>query len=164
MKYLLTVRHPVHDNSGHITDPGRAQMRSLLRQLQSMVNGGGAMVLSSPASQAIEGAEILATGFGVLAQPHGILQSDKGQPIRPKSVFDLVGLNAGFDMVILVTDRDNTAELPTLYAKTQLDLMTVTPAHLNLGWARVIDVQARKWRDLIGDSVDPLPAKPPAKS
>ena len=143
MRRLIIVRHGRYRTDGSLSLFGRESIRELVCRLESLVDEGPILVLSSSAKRAYESANILAEALEADFESSDVLWSEQYRPARPDTVLSMILSRADdYETVIVVTHLEYVQTLPTHFSKRVL-ACELRLDHLRRGGACVIDCERR---------------------
>lgn len=140
MKKLILVRHGQYDNSGHLTENGREQIKMLTGKLIGYIKDDmSVIVLASPAERTHESAEIIGKVFDVELEIHDDLLSDGlNHPMNLDRLYKHVKSMDKADIIILVTHFDYVADFPNYFSKMEWGIR-LPSTEIGKGEAWVVD-------------------------
>lgn len=145
MKKLIIVRHGVYNKSAKkLTAEGEAQIKSVASELSGILLGHTAIILSSPAPQAEQSAELLKDDLGIdTLEFDETLQADKTHLCNTPKAFDLIQEQQkkhGASVVIVVTHLQYCNYLPN-FAHMQIKKIKKSFPQIEKGGKLIIDFE-----------------------
>jgi phosphohistidine phosphatase SixA len=141
---LILVRHGQYDNTGHLSDNGREQIKMLAGKLeQYMKDDMSVVVLASPTHRTYESAEIISKAFGVEFQTYkDLLSEGLDNPMNLEGAYKLVKSLDKADIIILVTHFDYVADFPKFFSEKEWGIK-LPSIEIGKGEAWIVDCEKK---------------------
>ena len=144
MKKLILVRHGQYDNSGHLTDNGREQIKMLTKKLMQYTEDDmSVLVLASPAQRTYESAEIISKLFDIESETQDDLLSDGlNSPMNLDRLYKRIKSIDKADVIILVTHFDYVADFPNYFSEMEWGIK-LPSVEIGRGEAWIVDCEQK---------------------
>jgi phosphohistidine phosphatase SixA len=144
MKKLILVRHGQYDNSSHLTENGREQIKMLATKLKIYIdNDMSISVLASPTYRTQESADIISKIFNIKFEiKNELLSEGFAHAMNLSRAYNLIKSKDGVDIVILVTHFDYVADLPKYFSEKEWGIK-LPSVEIGKGEAWVVDCLQR---------------------
>lgn len=123
MKKLIVIRHGEYDEAtGHLSEKGRVDVQRLVEKLSPVIGDSTVRIFTSPATRAVETAEIFADMRGGLVEQHPILCPEKGKDPDYAQLLTWMETRQAFAEVIILVTHGVVGEFAGHYANRRLGL------------------------------------------